>query len=261
MGLAHGDGWAIPFDAPFYPELPAWYRNVAFQMVEFRADPDAVARLLPAPLEPSPGGECVATGILIPFSSAYGPINEGVVQQKVTFRGEPGWYCSHVWHNGPRGIAAGREIYGTPKVFSDVDVHLAEGTMVTRASMAGVPIVTISSTMETRIGAGDLPSLTPGWQLKLIPRADGPGTRDQAADRHDGRHARHRDPRRVSWPGHRPFRALAAQRHDRPAAARLRRRLLLRGELRRGVRADCVRLPRRRVAGSAVRPRSRQEAR
>jgi acetoacetate decarboxylase len=175
VGLAHGDGWAIPFDAPFYPELPAWYRNVAFQLVEFRADPEAVARLLPAPLEPSPGGECVATGILIPFSSAYGPINEGVVQQKVTFRGEPGWYCSHVWHNGPRGIAAGREIYGTPKVFSEVDVRLAEGTMVTRASMAGVPIVTISSTMETRIGATDLPSLTPGWQLKLIPRADGPG--------------------------------------------------------------------------------------
>ena len=175
MGLAHDDGWAIPFDAPFFPMLPAWYRGVRFQMVRFRADPAAVARLLPDPLEPSPDGECVATGIQIPFSSAYGAINEAAIQQKVTYRGEEGWYCSHVWHDGPRGIAAGREIYGTPKVFSAVDVRLAEGTMLTRASMAGVPVITISSTMETRITADELPTLAPAWQLKLIPRADRPG--------------------------------------------------------------------------------------
>ena len=175
MALAHDDGWAIPFDAPFYPRLPAWYRGVRFQMVEFRADPSAVARLLPEPLEPSPGGECVATGIEIPFSSAYGPINEALIQQRVLWEGEPGWYCSHVWHNGPRGIAAGREIYGTPKIYSQVDVELSEGTMRTRASIAGVPVITISSSTEVRIAEDDLPSLAPGWQLKLIPRADGPG--------------------------------------------------------------------------------------
>ncbi len=175
MGLAHADGWAIPFDAPFFPMLPAWYRNVRFQQVLFRADPKEVARLLPEPLKPSPGGECVATGIQIPFSTAYGAINEGALQQKVTFRGQDGWYCSHVWHDGPRGIAAGREIYGTPKIFSQVDVRLTEATMLTRASMAGVPVLTISSTMETRITPAELPSLAPGWQLKLIPRADRPG--------------------------------------------------------------------------------------
>ena len=175
MGLAHDDGWAIPIDAPFYPMLPAWYHGVRFQLVEFRADPAAVARILPDPLRPSPGGECVATGIQIPFSSAYGPIDEALILQKVLYEDEVGWYCSHVWHNGPRGIAAGREIYGTPKIFSTVDVHLSEGTMLTRASMAGVPVITISSTTAVRIDAADLPDLSPGWQLKLIPRADGPG--------------------------------------------------------------------------------------
>jgi len=175
MPLSRAEGWAIPFDAPFYPMLPAWYRNVRFQEVLFRADPNEVAKLLPEPLEPSPDGACVATGIQIPFSSAYGPINEGLVQQKVTFRGREGWYCSHVWHNGPRGIAAGREIYGTPKIFAEVDVQFAEGTMLTRASMAGIPVVTISSTMTTPVSEADLPVLAPAWQLKLIPRADGPG--------------------------------------------------------------------------------------
>ena len=33
MGLKHDDGWNIPTDYPFYPSLPAIYRNVKFQYV------------------------------------------------------------------------------------------------------------------------------------------------------------------------------------------------------------------------------------
>ena len=175
MGLAHDEGWAIPFDAPPYPMLPAWYRGVQFQTVLFRADPAEVAKLLPEPLEPSPDGWCAATGIRIPFSSAYGPFLEAFVEQKVTFRGQTGWYGSHVWHDGPRGIAAGREIYGTPKIFSELDVRIVEASMLTRASMSGVAVITISSSMEVPIAASDLPSHAPSWRLKIIPRADRPG--------------------------------------------------------------------------------------
>lgn len=175
MPLAKHDGWAIPFDSPFYPELPAWYRGVQFQYVFFEADPAAVARLLPEPLEASPAGECVAMGIRIPFSSAYGAFLEAAVSQRCTFGERPGWYTSHVWHDGPRGIAAGREIYGTPKVFSRLDVHLAESSMLTRASMGGVVVLTISSTMEKAIDVSEIPSLSPDWRLKIIPRADRPG--------------------------------------------------------------------------------------
>ncbi|MBM4409459.1 MAG: hypothetical protein FJ038_12890 [Chloroflexi bacterium] len=175
MGLPHDEGWAIPFDAPMYPPLPAWYRGVQFHTVLFRADPNEVARLLPEPLEPDPEGWCEATGIRIPFSSAYGAFLEAAVSQKVTFRGQTGWYGSHVWHDGPRGIAAGREIYGTPKIFSELDVRIAEASMLSRASMAGVPVLTISSSMETAITAAELPSFAPSWRLKIIPRADRPG--------------------------------------------------------------------------------------
>ena len=47
--------------------------------------------------------------------------------------------------------------------------------MLTRASMADVPVITVSSTTAVRIDAAELPRLSPGWQLKLIPRADRPG--------------------------------------------------------------------------------------
>ena len=172
MGLPFDEGWTIPFDSPHFPPLPAQYRNVRAQYVLFEADPAAVARFLPEPLEPSPDGLCVAIGLTVPFSTAYGAFNEAVLEERCLLDGRPGWYCSHVWHDGPRGIAAGREIYGTPKIFSTLEVRLEEATMLTRASMAGVPVLTISTTIEGPVTAKDIPDLTPSWRLKVIPRAD-----------------------------------------------------------------------------------------
>jgi acetoacetate decarboxylase len=134
-----------------------------------------VGRLLPEPLEPDPGGRCVAIGLVVPFSSAYGAFNEAIVQEACLLDGRPGWYCSHVIHDGPRGIAAGREIYGTPKVFGALEVRLEGGTMLTRAALAGVPVLTLSTTLDHAVEPTDLPDLSPSWRLKIIPRADRPG--------------------------------------------------------------------------------------
>lgn len=175
MSLPHDEGWSTPFDSPFYPPLPAHYRKVRFQYVFFQADPAGVARLLPEPLEPSPDGLCVAIGLHVPFCTNYGSFNEAVIEEKCRFRGQEGWYCSHVWHDGPAGIAAGREIYGTPKIFAALQVEFQDRTMLTRATMGQMPVITVSSTMETPIEIEEMPSLTPAWRLKTIPRADGPG--------------------------------------------------------------------------------------
>lgn len=174
MSLPRSAGWTIPFDAPYYPLLPAHYRNVEFQQVFFRADPGQTARFLPEPLKPSPDGECLATGIRIPFSTAYGAFNEAALDIKALLDGKPGWYSTHVWHDGPKGIAAGREIYGTPKIFSSIEIKQLDASMLTRASIGGVPIITISSTMEEPIAASELRNTSPSWRLKLIPRADRP---------------------------------------------------------------------------------------
>ena len=174
MGLAYDDGWSMPFDSPQFPPLPAHHRGAQFQFVFFEADPEAVMRLLPEPLEPVSTGLCVAMGLRVPFSTAYGSFNEAAIELRCTLDGRPGWYCSHVCHDGPAGIAAGREIYGTPKVFSRVDVALIDGAVTTRASMGGVPVISISSTRDSVVQAGELPDLTPAWRLKLIPKADRP---------------------------------------------------------------------------------------
>jgi acetoacetate decarboxylase len=175
MGLPFDDGWTIPFESPYYPPLPAQYRHVRSQIVPFRADPAAVARLLPEPLVGDPDGRCVAIGLRVPSSSAYGAFDEAVVELACSLDGRPGWYCSHVLHNGPRGIAAGREIYGTPKIYCQFAVRIAGPVMEIRASIDLFPVMTITTTTPTPIPADALPDLRPSWRLKVIPRADGPG--------------------------------------------------------------------------------------
>jgi acetoacetate decarboxylase len=174
MGLRHDEGWNIPQDAPFYPLLPAIYRNVKFHFVFFRARPEGVKGFLPEPLEPSPDGVCVASGIDIPFCTAYGPFLEAFVVLKCRFRRQEGFYCSHVFHNGPAGIAAGREIYGTPKVFAQLSVKQDERAMVTEARMGGCRVLQVSSVAEQQATPESMPVLTPAWRLKIIPRADRP---------------------------------------------------------------------------------------
>src|SRR5439155_21430867 len=133
MSLKHNQGWSIPADSPYYPPLPATYRNVKWQLVCFTADVESAWRFLPEPLEPFPDGFAMASALEVPFCSNYGAFLEMFVVLKCLFRGQAGYYCSHVFHNGPAGIAAGREIYGTPKVFAELSVRSAEQALVMEA--------------------------------------------------------------------------------------------------------------------------------
>ena len=175
MRLGHDDGWCIPPDAPFYPALPAVYRGVQFHLLFFQAAPPAVGDCLPEPLEPDTEGSCVVGAIDIPFCGNYGPFQEVFFGLKCTFRGQSGYYTSHVFHNGPAGIAAGREIYGTPKIYSTITMKRVDRSMCSEASVGGVPVLRLSTTSEQVVPSSTMPLLTPAWRLKVIPRADGPG--------------------------------------------------------------------------------------
>ncbi len=177
MSLKHDDGWNIPPDSPFYPPLPAVYRNVKVHLLFFTARPETVGNFLPEPLQPSPDGLCVAAGVEVPFCTSYGPFLEAFVNLKCTFRKQSGYYCSQVLHNGPTGIAAGREIYGTPKIFAELSVTNIDRSMLTQASMGGIPVLRLSTVIEQVVPSETMRqiSLTPAWRLKIIPRADGPG--------------------------------------------------------------------------------------
>lgn len=162
----------MPHGVGFFPRPPAAYHNVRFHLVFFSAAPEVVRTYLPESLH-SPTGECVAAGLDVPFS-AYGAFQEAFVLMKCVFRDQTGWFCSHVFHNGPAGIAAGREIYGTPKIYSQITTRLDSETLSTEAAL-DTPVLRITGDAGSDASPHMLPSLAPSWRLKVIPRADGTG--------------------------------------------------------------------------------------
>jgi acetoacetate decarboxylase len=165
----------MPAFSPYYFMPPARYRNARFQHVYFRADVAAVERVLPDCFEPTEDGFCAAMGISIPWSANYGAFEETVLVVKCTYQGQVGYFVPIAFLNSRSSIPAGREIYGTPKVWADIEVGMDERVMVTDTRLAGVSVMSLRSTMQQPASIEDLPSLVPSWRLKVIPRADGQG--------------------------------------------------------------------------------------
>ena len=165
----------MPAFSPYYPMPPASYRNVCFQFVYFRAEVSAVDRILPECFEVSEDGYCVAIGLTVPWSANYGKFDESILVVKCTYDGQVGYYAPVVFLNSRGSIPAGREIYGTPKVFADVKVEMDERVMHTDTILAGTSIMSIRSTMDRQAGPEEIPKLLPSWRFKVIPRADGKG--------------------------------------------------------------------------------------
>lgn len=174
MGLRHDEGWSMPAGQPYFATLPVHYRDAKFQFVFFRAEPDAVCEFLPEPLEPTKDGLCVASGLAVGSTSSYGAFEEAFLVLKCRFAQQTGWYCSHVLHNGPAAIAAGREIYGTPKIYAALKIEQTDEQMATVATVADRPALTVTSVTPTPCHPDTMPALTPSWRLKIIPRADAP---------------------------------------------------------------------------------------
>ncbi len=165
----------MPFHRPYTPPLPTQYQGVCFQTVFFQVDPTRMAPFLPAPLAPHPDGLCVAFGIDVPFSSSYGPFHESGIQIQALFQEQPVFFNSHLYLDNVPAICAGRERWGAPKEFAQVDIEQQHNLVTCRTCKEGVEIMTISSDLGQPVQESDLIPMFPSFRLKAIPRADGPG--------------------------------------------------------------------------------------
>ena len=121
----------MPAFSPYYPMPPARYRNVQIQYVHFRAETAALDRVLPACFEPADDGYCVAFGLSAAWSANYGRFEESGLFVKCTYNEQQGYFSPVVFLNSRSSIPAGREIYGTPKVFADIQVGIDAGQVIT----------------------------------------------------------------------------------------------------------------------------------
>ena len=165
----------MPDHSSYNPMPPARYRDVRIQHVYFRADPSAIERILPACFEPAEDGICVATGLSVGWCSSYGAFQESDLSVSCTYEGRAGSFSPVAFLDSRSSIPAGREVYGTPKVFADMSVRMDERVMYTETRLAGTSALSIRSTMHREADPNEIPDGGPAWRLKVIPKATGNG--------------------------------------------------------------------------------------
>lgn len=173
--LPQGEGEGMPAHRPYYPSPKNYYRDVEFQLIYFRTDPDVIREHLPEPIEADPEGLAVAFSIKVPFCSAYGPFNEAGLSVRCVFRGQPAFFNTHLYLDNVAAICAGREIWGAPKEYAEVDISMHRNLVYSQTVKEGVPIMTLTSDVSRPASPDELTPIFPSYRLKLIPRADGPG--------------------------------------------------------------------------------------
>lgn len=108
-------GFSTPWDAPMVPPFPFEFRNAEILTLYWRTDPEAMAFLLPPPLEPMGDVACVHiykmndTDWIGPYFEAnvmFGARMPGGVQ---------GAYSPYLVLSSDIGVAHGREVHGQPK--------------------------------------------------------------------------------------------------------------------------------------------------
>jgi len=92
----------------------------------YRTDTDTAAALLPVELEIDENPLVSAIFASYEFSTV-GAYQEYIMTIQVRFRGEEYSYCPFIYIDNERGMIAGRERDGLPKLLAQIDFNLSQG--------------------------------------------------------------------------------------------------------------------------------------
>jgi acetoacetate decarboxylase len=112
---------------------PLHFNNASFQRVNqvtfsYRTNTDAAAKLLPAALEIEENPKVSVMFLNYGFSTV-GPFREYIHIIHASHRGEERGFVPHIFITDERGMIAGREREGYPKLLGEIDFDMEEGNV------------------------------------------------------------------------------------------------------------------------------------
>src|SRR3979490_26671 len=123
--------FAMPLTSPAYPPGPYRFVDREFLIITYRTDPEALAEVIPAPLEmtePLVKFEFIR----MPDSTGFGDYTESGQVIPVSFKGRAGGYSHCMFLNDHPPIAGGRELWGFPKKLAQPTLKTEIDTLVGR---------------------------------------------------------------------------------------------------------------------------------
>lgn len=167
--------FAMPLHSPAFPRGPYRFVNREYLIISYRTDPQALRRLIPAPLEmaePVVKFEFIA----MPDSTGFGHYCESGQVIPVRFGKETGGFVLSMYLNDHPPIAAGRELWGFPKKWGQPELRVHTDTLVGTLDYSDFRIAT--GTMGFKHQALDADQVkasmaTPSYLLKIVPHVDG----------------------------------------------------------------------------------------
>jgi len=172
--------YSMPLGDPSYPPGPYRFLNREYLIITYRTDPDALARVVPKPLEfdaPLVKYEFIR----MPDSTGFGDYTESgqVIPVRCgagRFKGEVGGFVHAMYLDDDPPIAGGREIWGFPKKLAEPVLRVERDSIVGRLDFGGIRIAEASmgykhKPLDAAVAAHALAE--PGFLLKIIPHVDG----------------------------------------------------------------------------------------
>ena len=167
--------YSMPLTNPSFPPGPYRFFNREFFVVAYRTDPEALAAVVPEPLEVA---EPVVKYefIRMPDSTGFGDYTETGQVIPVRFKGEDGVYVHSMYLDDDAPIAGGRELWGFPKKRATPKMIVESDVLVGTLHYGSV--LCASATMGYKHRLVDHDTIlkgmkVPNFMIKIIPHVDG----------------------------------------------------------------------------------------
>jgi acetoacetate decarboxylase len=167
--------FSMPLTNPAFPPGPYRFVNREYLILTYRTDPQAIERILPAPLV-APEPIVKYEFINMPDSTGFGHYCESGQVIPVKFGGEHGGYVHSMYLDDHPPIAGGRELWGFPKKLGAPTLKINKDTLLGTLDYSDVRVAIGSMGFKHMPLDHDavLASLAePNFLLKIIPHVDG----------------------------------------------------------------------------------------
>ncbi len=149
------DAWSTPLGAPLSAPFPFAFRNVEILTLVYRTRPEAIAALLPPPLEPRSDWVLIHLYNMkdVEWLGCYGECNV-MVEAELPGKARGG-YSPFLFLNSDGGLAQGREVHGQPKKWANPRVEFRGDLIVGILERNGIEVATGTMAYKQQTGSID----------------------------------------------------------------------------------------------------------